>query len=55
MPKTMEQIRKAAVQRVLEDQKRQDDLDELYRKAGRDDKNHPMYSLYTGLYAESRS
>ena len=55
MSETVEQIRKAAVQRVLEDQKRQDDLDELYRKAGRDDKNHPMYSLYTGLYAESRS
>ena len=55
MSETVEQIRKAAVQRVLEDQKRQDDLDDLYKKAGRDNKKHPMYSLYTGLYAESRS
>jgi hypothetical protein len=34
-------------------QQRQDDLDDLYRAAGRDRKSHhPMYGLYTGLYRE---
>jgi hypothetical protein len=31
-------------------QRRQDDLDALYRAAGRDRKGHAMYGLYTGLY-----
>jgi hypothetical protein len=33
-------------------QQRQDDLDDLYRAAGRDRKGHAMYGLYTGLYRE---
>jgi hypothetical protein len=44
---------------VIADQTRQDYLEELYKKDGRLDKSHPMYSLYTGLYRaaqqESRS
>ena len=31
---------------------RQDDLERLYRAAGRDRKSHPMHRLYTGLYQE---
>ena len=27
-------------------------LEQLYRAAGRDRKDHPMYGLYTGLYQE---
>jgi hypothetical protein len=33
-------------------QQRQDDLDALYRAAGRDRKEHSMYGLYTGLHRE---
>jgi hypothetical protein len=33
------------------DQARQDKLDELYAVDGRHDPNHPMHSLYTGLWA----
>ena len=33
-------------------QQRQDDLERLYRAAGRDRKSHPMHQLYTGLYQE---
>ena len=33
-------------------QQRQDDLDALYRAAGRDRKGHAMYGLYTGLHRE---
>jgi hypothetical protein len=44
---------------VTADQTRQDYLEELYKKDGREDKSHPMYALYTGLYRaaqqESRS
>jgi hypothetical protein len=44
---------------VVMDQIRQDYLEALYEQDGRTDKNHPMYSLYTGLYRaaqqESRS
>ena len=36
----------------VEQQLRQDLLDDLYRRAGRDRKDHPMYALYTGLYLE---
>jgi hypothetical protein len=32
-----------------EEQKRQDRLDEWYEKDGRNEKDHPMHSLYTGL------
>ena len=35
---------------VLLDQKRYDELEVLYVKDGRDKRDHPMYSLYTGLY-----
>jgi hypothetical protein len=35
---------------VLLDQKRYDELEALYVKDGRDKRDHPMYSLYTGLY-----
>jgi hypothetical protein len=44
---------------VVMDQIRQDYLEALYEQDGREDKSHPMYSLYTGLYRaaqqESRS
>lgn len=33
----------------IEEQKRQEQLDEWYEKDGRSDKKHPMHSLYTGL------
>jgi hypothetical protein len=33
----------------IEEQRRQDRLDAWYKKDGREDKNHPLYSLYTGL------
>jgi len=36
----------------VEQQARQDFLDELYRAAGRDRLEHPDYSLYTGLYQQ---
>ena len=32
------------------DQQRYDELEALYVKYGRDKRDHPMYSLYTGLY-----
>lgn len=35
---------------VLLDQQRYDELEALYVKDGRDKRDHPMYSLYTGLY-----
>lgn len=35
---------------VLLDQQRYDKLEALYIKDGRDKREHPMYSLYTGLY-----
>ena len=38
--------------RVCKDQQRQDFLDSLYLQYGRDKKNHPMYSVYTGLYQQ---
>ena len=38
--------------RVQVDQARADFLDRLYVQEGRDVPEHPMHSLYTGLYAE---
>ena len=38
---------------VVEDQKRYEYLEELYRRSGRDQVGHPMHSLYTGLYQEA--
>ena len=38
--------------RVCQDQQRQDFLDLLYIQYGRDKKEHPMYSVYTGLYQQ---
>lgn len=35
-----------------EQQARQDLLDDLYHRSGRDRKNHPMHALYTGLWQE---
>ncbi len=35
-----------------EQNERQAFLDQLYIKSGRDRKNHPLYSTYTGLYQE---
>jgi len=35
---------------VMLDQKRYDELEALYVKDGRDKHDHPMHSLYTGLY-----
>lgn len=32
------------------EQARQDLLDDLYRRDGREDPGHPMHSLYTNLY-----
>jgi hypothetical protein len=44
---------------VVMDQIRQDYLEALYEQDGRENKSHPMYALYTGLYRaaqqESRS
>jgi hypothetical protein len=36
----------------VEQQARQDFLDALYRASGRDRKDHPHHSSYTGLYRE---
>lgn len=38
--------------KVCEDQQRQDFLDSLYLQYGRDKKDSPMYSVYTGLYQQ---
>ena len=32
----------------------QEQLDEAYVKDGRDDKSHPMHSLYTGLFGKPK-
>lgn len=34
----------------IEQQARQDLLDDLYRRDGRDDPAHPLHCLYTNLY-----
>lgn len=36
----------------LEQQARQDLLDDLYRRSGRDRKEHPLHATYTGLWLE---
>lgn len=36
----------------IEQQARQDLLDELYLRSGRDRKSHPLYATYTGLWQE---
>lgn len=36
----------------VEQQTRQDRLDQLFRAAGRDRREHPMYARYTGLLQE---
>lgn len=36
----------------LQEQAKVDFLEQLYRSAGRDRKDHPLYSTYTGLYLE---
>ena len=33
----------------IEEQKRQDRLDSWYEQDGRNEKDHPLHSLYTGL------
>lgn len=36
----------------MEQQLRQDLLDDLYLRSGRGRKHHPLYSTYTGLWQE---
>lgn len=54
MSKTVDEIRQEAVASVLREQATQDELDRLFIEDGRHKKEHPLYSLYTGLY-QSRS
>lgn len=54
MSKTVEEIRKEAVADVLRQQARQDELDRMFVEDGRDQKEHPLYALYTGVF-QSRS
>lgn len=35
-----------------EQQARQDLLDDLFRRSGRDRKDHPLHATYTGLWLE---
>jgi hypothetical protein len=35
---------------INQDNKRQELLERLYHEDGRDNPDHPMHSLYTGLY-----
>lgn len=49
-----EQWAKDAWARVQEDQRRADFLDFLFLQDGRDAKDHPLHSLYTGLYEQWR-
>jgi hypothetical protein len=39
----------------VEQQKRQDELDELYAADGRHDNSHPMHALYTGLFVQNNT
>lgn len=48
----IQQWAKDAWARVQEDQRRADFLDSLYLQDGRDAKDHPLHSLYTGLYIQ---
>lgn len=45
----------AAWQRVVADQATQDQLDAWYVEDGRDAKEHPLHSLYTGLAEKYRA
>lgn len=47
-----QQVVKAAWENVVEDQRRADFLDFLYEQDGRGSKDHPLHSLYTGLYVQ---
>ena len=53
MSELIETTCKAPWVKVVEDQKRYEYLEELYRKSGRDQLGHPMHALYTGLYQEA--
>ena len=53
MSELIETTCKAPWVSVVEDQKRYEYLEELYRKSGRDQVGHPMHSVYTGLYQEA--
>jgi hypothetical protein len=53
MSESIETTCKAPWERVIEDQKRYEYLEELYRKSGRDQVGHPLHSVYTGLYQEA--
>lgn len=53
MSELIETTCKAPWVKVVEDQKRYEYLEELYRKSGRDQAGHPMHALYTGLYQEA--
>jgi hypothetical protein len=37
---------------VVEEQKRADFMEHMYKCSGRQDKTHPMHGLYTGLYQD---
>lgn len=37
---------------VKKEQQKQDFLEHMYHCAGRQNKNHPMHSLYTGLWQD---
>ena len=47
-----EQWAKDAWAKVQEDQRRTDFIDLLYLQDGRFSKEHPLHSLYTGLYEQ---
>ena len=48
----IQQWAKDAWAKVVEDQRRADFLDSRYLADGRDSKDHPLHSLYTGLYIQ---
>jgi hypothetical protein len=39
----------------IEEQKRQNRLEDWYQKDGRHEKSHPMHCLYTGLASKYKS
>jgi len=54
MTDSIDTLRRVAVQDVIRQQTRQDELERMYVEDGRDQPSHPMYMLYSGL-AQSRS
>jgi len=54
MTDSVDTLRRVAVQDVIRQQTRQDELERMYVEDGRDQPSHPMYMLYSGL-AQSRS